>query len=85
MAEPFTLDLIGRMIQQVLDEQRLIRADILDLKHRLSAVEHQVAALARADALMQESIARMQAAIDRQSERIERVERRLGILEPATP
>jgi hypothetical protein len=65
------------MLQQVLDEQRVIRADITDIKHRLSALEHQVAALVQADA-------RMQASIDRQGERIERIERRLGILDPAT-
>ncbi|MBI1774701.1 MAG: hypothetical protein HYR63_05075 [Proteobacteria bacterium] len=77
MAEPFTLDLIGRMLQQVLDEQRLMRADITDIKHRLSAVELGLAAV-------RTESARMQAAIDRLGERIERVERRLGILNPAT-
>jgi hypothetical protein len=76
MAEPVTPELIQRMLQPVLDEQRLTRARIEDLTQRVSGMEIRIGALVQADA-------RMQASIDRLTDRVERIERRLGILDPA--
>jgi hypothetical protein len=71
MAE-LTLDLLGHMIQQVLDNQREMAADIRELKLRVTSLEGTMA-------LIHGDFAGQSLRIDRLEYRLDRIDRRLNI------
>jgi hypothetical protein len=71
-----TLEMLGQMVQRVLDSQREISADLRELKSRMTDVERQ---LGRNSATETEHYASVMGRIDRFEERIDRVERRLNL------
>lgn len=75
MAE-VTLDLLGRMMEQMLDNQRELLADVRELKSRISDLERQAG---RNAATETEHYAAVMGRMDRFDQRIERVERRLTL------
>ena len=78
MAE-VTLEMLGVMMQRVLDNQRSHDEKFKEVIGRLSQVELAVSALHRDSALQAENAAMLHARIDRLTDRIERVERRLDL------
>lgn len=74
-----TLEMLGQMVQRVLDNQREHSVKFQELTTRLSQVELAVGGLHRDSAAQAENTAILHARIDRLSDRIERVERRLEL------
>jgi hypothetical protein len=74
--EPVSLDLPQRMVQQMLDGQRMLREDNRGLRRRLSRIEHSLLALQRAEVDRTEAETATQDQIDALAARLERLEDR---------
>ncbi|HTE37510.1 MAG TPA: hypothetical protein VK634_19750 [Reyranella sp.] len=74
MTDVVTLDMLGEMMRRSLDEHRLTREDVREIKRRLGIMEqHLLLSLGTA--------AGADGRIDNLSERVERIERRLELRE----
>ena len=71
-----TLEMLGQMAQKVLENQRTMSADVLDIEMRLTSVERQLGSNAASET---EHYASVMGRMDRFDDRLGRVERRLEI------
>ena len=78
MAE-VTIELLGQMVQRVLDNQHDHSAQFTDLTSRVSQLEQSVAGLHRDNGLAVENTALLASRVDRLTDKLERIERRLDI------
>jgi hypothetical protein len=74
-----TLEMLGQMVQRVLNNQHDHSAQLKEVTVRLSQLEQAVSSLHRDGAIQAENTAVLHARIDRLSDRIERIERRLDL------
>ncbi|HIJ64053.1 MAG TPA: hypothetical protein HPQ04_15280 [Rhodospirillaceae bacterium] len=74
-----TLEMLGQMVQRVLDKQREHDGKFADLVTRLSQVEMAISGLHRDGTMQAENTAILHARIDRMNDRLERIERRLDL------
>ena len=79
MVEP-SLELLQAMVQRVLDDTALLRADMREMKHRMSTVETQFSGMLSSE---QAHYATVMTRLDQTELRLERIERRLDLLPPA--
>ncbi len=69
-----SLELLGQMVQQILDGQKMLRDDNRNMRRRLSRMEQQLLALHRGQLERAEGEASSQDQLDNLSERVERLE-----------
>jgi len=75
-----TLEMLGQLVQRVLDNQRTHDDKLKEVVSRLSQLEHTHASLHRDNSLVVENMAVLNERMDRMSDRIERIERRLELV-----
>ena len=74
-----TLEMLGQLVQRVLDNQRGHDDKLKEVVSRLSQLEHSNASLHRDYAVNAENVALINERLDRMNDRIERIERRLEL------
>jgi hypothetical protein len=77
MAE-VSLEMLQAMLQRLLDDNAILRADVRELKQRTGVLERQVGALTGNEA---EHYASLSVRLDGVGSRLERIERRLELVE----